>query len=219
MALPTPPPLAPPRLKTQWFRHGDSRGAGPQASAAAFIVWRIARHAVDRTRHAGFDVSIGAPYFRFLREMLAFLAAIADRMAHARMAPPERVAFTGAMVHHLARILQESEDEWLGAAAPGAPARGDTFIDLVNELFTHYAEFGADPQAGAEPGRFAPDFGFVRYLGHRLEATVAPQERRWVQDQVVCVEAPEAVAMLQKSLGELFSPPVRRPRRQAVSGD
>jgi hypothetical protein len=219
MALPVPPAPATPRLKTQWFRHGDSRGAAHQASAAAFIVWRVARHALDRTRHAGFDVNLGTPYFRFLREMLAFLAAIADRIAHARMPPQERVAFTSGLVHHLARILQESEDEWLGPAAPGEPAHGDTFIALVNELFTHYAEFDADQQAGVEPGDFAPDFGFVRYLGHRLEATVPARDRRWVQDQVVSAEAPSAVAMLRKSLRDLFSPPARRTRREAVSGE
>lgn len=216
MALPVQPSPATPRLKTQWFRHGESRGAGHQASAAAFIVWRIARHALDRTRHAGFDVSIGAPYFRFLREMLAFLAAIADRIAHARLQPEQRVEFTGAMVRHLARILQESEDEWLG---PAQPCHGDTFIDLANELFTHYAEFGADPGIAPEPGSFAPDFSFIRYLGHRLEATVPPQDRRWVQDQIVSAEAPAAVAMLQKSLRDLFAPPARRARREGVSGD
>lgn len=217
MALPAPPAPAAPRLKTQWFRHGDSRGAGQQASAAAFIVWRIGRHAADRTRQAGFGVELGPPYFGFLREMLAFLAAIADRIAHARLPGEERVAFTGAMVHHLARILQESEDEWLGPPAAGQPPHGDTFIDLVNELFTHYAEFGADP--GAEAARFVPDFSFLRYLGHRLEATVAAQDARWVQDQAVSTEAPQAAAMLQKALQDLFDPPVRRARRSTLSGD
>lgn len=216
MALPTPPA---PRLKTQWFRHGESAGADRQASAAAFIVWRIARHALDRTRHAGFDVEIGAPYFGFLREMLAFLVAVADRIAHARMEAAQRAEFTSAMVHHLARILQESEDEWLGPAPAGEPSHAERFIDLVNELSAHYAEFGADPLAAGEPGGFTPDFAFLRYLGHRLEATVPPHDRRWVQDQVIACEAPDTAAMLQKSLLELFAPPKRRARREAVSGD
>lgn len=216
MALPTPPT---PRLKTHWFRHGDSRGSAQQASAAAFIVWRIARHTLDRTRHAGFDVDIGVPYFRFLREMLVFLAAIADRVAHARLPAPERAAFTEALVHHLARILQDSEDDLLGPAPAGQPSNGDSFIDLVNELAAHYAEFGADPKLPATPGGFEPDFAFVRYLGHRLEATVPPKDRRWVLDQVMACEAPEAVAMLQRSLRDLFEPPVRRARREGVSGE
>lgn len=217
MALPTPPAPPTPRLKTQWFRHGDTRGAGQQASAAAFIVWRIARHALDRTRHAGFGVELGPAYFCFLREMLVFLVAVADRIVHARLAPEARAEFTVALVRHLARILQDSEDEWLG---PAVPPHAETFIDLVNELATHYAEFGADPQVPATPGSFAPDFAFVRYLGHRLEATVPASEQRWVQDQVISCEAPEALAMLQRSLAELFDPPPRRARAgHGVSGD
>ncbi len=219
MVQPTPPAPPTPRLKTQWFRHGDARGAAQQASAAAFIVWRIARHSVDRMRHAQFGVEIGAPYFHFLREMLAFLVAVTDRIAHARLDPQQRAEFTAGMVHHLARILQDSEDDLLGPAPAGAPSHADTFIDLVNELATHYAEFGADPQVAAEPGGFAPDFAFLRYLGHRLEATVEEHERRWVQDQVVACEAPDAVALLQRALADLFAPPARRSRRESVSGD
>ena len=216
MALPTPPA---PRLKTQWFRHGDSRGADQQASAAAFIVWRIARHTLDRTRHAGFDVDIGAPYFLFLREVLVFLAAVADRIAHARLQPQQRVEFTPAMVRHLARILQDSEDDLIGPAPAGQPSSADSFIDLFNELAGHYADFGADPMPSGEPAGFTPDFAFLRYLGFRLEATVPPHDRRWVQDLVIACEAPDAAAMLQKSLADLCPPPVRRARRAAVSGD
>lgn len=215
-SLPVPPA---PRLKTQWFRHGGQRGADQQASAAAFIAWRVARHTADRTRHAGFDVEIGAPYFQFLREVLAFLVAVADRTAHARFDGAARIEFTAALVHHLARILQESQDEWLGPAPDGQPSHADSFIDLVNELAAHYAEFGADPAAPVQPGRFTPDFAFVRYLAHRLEPALPPQDRRWVQDQVIAVQAPEAVAMLQQSLADLFDPPRRAPRRSAVSGE
>ncbi len=205
MALPNPPT---PRLKTQWFRHGGARGAAQQASAAAFIVWRIARHTLDRTRHAGFDVQIGRPYFEFLREVLAFLVAVADRIAHARLDAAARVEFTGAMVHHLARILQDSEDDLVGPAPEGRPSHAATFIDLVNERAGDYAEFGAEP-----------GFAFVRYLGHRLEGVLPAKDHRWVQDHVVTIEGPEAITMLQRSLADLFDPPKRRPRREATTGE
>lgn len=205
MTLPTPPT---PRLKTTWFRHGAGRGAAQQASAAAFIVWRIARHMLDRTRRAGFDVEIGAPYFAFLREALAALAAAADRVAYARLDPAGRVEFTSALVHHLARILQDSEDDLIGPAAQGRPSHGETFVDFVNELAGHYAEFGEDT-----------GFAFMRYLGHRLEGLLPAKDHRWVQDQVVTVEGPEAIAMLRRSLGDLFDPPRRRPRREGMSGE
>lgn len=214
--LPTPPV---PRLKTSWFRHGDSRGAAQQASAAAFIVWRVARHMLDRTRHAGFGVEIGPPYFRFLREVLAFLVAVADRIAHARLDAAQRLEFTGAMVHHLARILQDSEDDLIGPPPADQPSHGDSFIDLVDELAGHYAEFGADPTVRDAPGEFTPGFAFLRYLGTRLEPVLPPEDRRWILDQAMAVQAPEALAMLQKSLRDLFEPPTRRRSREAVSGD
>jgi len=214
--LPTPPT---PRLKTHWFRHEDSRGAGQQASAGAFIVWRIARHTLDRTRHAGYSVEIGTPYFRFLREVLAFLVALADRIAYARLQPDARREFVVALVSHLARILQDSEDDLIGPAPAGEPSHADTFIDLVNELAQHYAEFEADPTVASAPAGFAPGFAFLRYLGTRLEPGLPPQDRGWIVDQVIEVQAPEAVSMLQQSLQDLFDPPVRRARRAAVSGD
>lgn len=210
MHLPEPPT---PRLKTHWFRHADSRGAAQRASAAAFIVWRVARHTLDRTRHAGFDVEIGEPYFRFLREVLAFLVAVADRVAHARLDAAERIEFTGALVHHLARILQDSQDDLMGVPPADAPSHAESFIDLVNELMVHYADFGADPLSPAAPGTFEPDFAFLRYLAVRLEPALPPKDRRWVQDQVIAVQAPEAVAMLQRSLADLFDPPRRARRR------
>ncbi len=216
-ALPLPPT---PRLKTHWFRHGDQRGSSQQASAAAFIVWRIARHTLDRTRHAGFAVEIGPPYFAFLREVLAFLVAVSDRIAHARLQPQARSEFIVALVRHLARILLDSEDDLLGPAAPGEPSHADSFVELVNEVAAHYAEFGADRTVAAPPAGFAPDFAFLRYLGTRLEPSLPPADRRWIVDQVIDVQAPEAVAMLQQSLRDLFDPPARRARRgAALSGD
>jgi hypothetical protein len=215
MALPTPPA---PRLKTQWHRPDAGRDAVQQASAAAFILWRIARHTLDRTRHAGFDVALGAPYFAFLREVLVFLVAIADRIAHARLGAEQRAEFTRALVQHLARVLQDSQDDLLGPAPPGQPSSGDTFIALANELAGHYAEFGADPSVAARPGSFEPDFAFLRYFAYRLEPAVPPDERRWIQDQVIAVQAPEALSMLQRALADLFDP-LRRPRRESTHGE
>jgi len=213
----TPPPA--PRLKSHWFRGGASKSAQQQASAAAFIVWRVARHTLDRMRRAGFDVEVGPPYFAFLREVLVFLVALADRIAYARQGAQGRIAFTAAMVHHLARILQENEDDLLGPAREGAPSNGDSFIDLVNEVTGHYAEFGADPTLADAGAGFHPDFAFVRYLGRRLEPALPEKDRRWVLDQVMAVEAPEAIAMVQRSLRDLFDPTATKARRSATTGE
>jgi hypothetical protein len=206
------------RLKTHWFKAGAPKSAAEQASAMAFIVFRVAQNMLKRMRGADFDIDAGPPYFAFLREVLVFLVAVADRMAHARLAPEARQEFTVALVTHLARTLQENEDRLLGLPAAGAPSHADTFIDLVNEVVQHYAEFGADPDTVGAPG-FEPGFAFVRYLGSRLEPTLPEKDRRWVIEQVMAAEAPEAVATVQRSMNELNDPAPRRARRSAMSGE
>ncbi|MFO1291461.1 MAG: hypothetical protein U1F07_00085 [Rubrivivax sp.] len=212
-----PPPAI--RIKNRWFRDSAGKSAAEQASAMAFIVWRVAHQMLKRMRGADFAIDAGRPYFDFMREVLVFLVALADRIAYARLDGAGREEFTVALVRHLARTLAENEDELLGAPPAGAPGHAERFIDLVNEVVPHYAEFGADPVPPPGAGAFHPDFAFLRYLGTRLAPTVPPDERRWVLEQVMSIEAPEAVAQVQRSMRELFDPAPRRGRRAAQSGD
>lgn len=217
----SPPPLPAMRIKNQWFRSEAPKTPAEQASAMAFIVWRVAHQMLKRMRGADFDIEAGVPYFAFMREVLVFLIAVTDRIAYERLGSGERQAFTQSLVGHVARTLQENEDSLLGPPAPGRPSHADTFVDLVNEVVTHYAEFGADPAPPADAlGCFQPDFGFVRYLGTRLEPTLPEKDRRWVLDQVMAIETPEALGIVQRSMRGLLDPPTsRRARRTALSGD
>jgi hypothetical protein len=212
-------PLPALRIKSRWFRGGGARPAAEQASAVAFIVWRVAHNMLKRMRGAKFDIDAGRPYLDFMREVLVFLIALADRIAHQRLGADERADFTVALVRHVARTLQDNEDELLGPPPAGAPGHADSFIDMVNAMSLHYADFGADPAPPAGVTVFHPDFRFVRYFGTRLAPTVPEAERRWVLDQVMAVEAPEAVATLQRSMHELLDPSPRRERRAAQTGD
>jgi hypothetical protein len=216
VSAPTLPAM---RIKNRWFRDGTPKSAAEHASAMAFIVWRVGHNMLKRMRGADFAIDAGRPYFDFMREVLVFLIALADRIAHERLGEAERSEFTVALVRHVARILQENEDDLLGPAPAGAPSHGDTFIDLVNEVVQHYAEFGADPQPPAGVTVFHPDFGFLRYLGTRVAPTVPESERRWVLDQVMAIEAPEAVGIVQRSMHELFDPSPRRERRASQTGE
>lgn len=207
------------RVKSHWFKPSAAKSPAEQASAMAFIVWRVAQQMLKRMRGADFEIDAGAPYFAFLREVFVFLVALADRIAAARLAPDDRVEFTVALVRHLARTLQDNEDELLGKPAPGAAPHGDRFIDLVNDVTQHYAEFGADPDATDDDAGFTPGFAFVRYLGHRLEPTLPEKDRRWVVDQVMAVEAPDAIAIVQRAMCDLYDTSPRRARRASLTGD
>ena len=207
------------RIKSHWFKAGEPKSPTEQASAMAFIVWRVSQNMLKRMRGAHFDIDAGRPYFDFMREVLVFLIAVTDRIAHARLSTEARSEFTVALVRHLARTLQDNEDTLLGSLPAGGPSHADTFIDLVNEVSQHYGEFSADPATPDGGSGFHPSFGFVRNLGSRLEPTLPEKDRRWVIDQVMAAEAPEAVGIVQASMRDLYDAAPRRARRSSVSGD
>lgn len=206
------------RIKSQWFKSDVPKSAEQQASAMAFIVWRTSLNMLKRMRGADFDVDAGAPYFAFMREVLVFLIAVVDRIAYVRMDEAERVAFTTALVRHCADTLADNENELLGARADGQSSQ-DSFIDLVNEVVSHYAEFGADALVVEPDASFTPSFAFMRYLGSRLAPTLPPKDQHWVLDQVMASEAPEAVEVVQSAMRNLLSTQPRKPRRTGVSGE
>lgn len=203
------------RLKTHWFKPGAPKTPEQQAGATGFVVWRVAIQTLKRMRGAHFDIAAGTAYFDFVREVLVFLVVVADRLAHQGFDAATRVAFTTALVRHVADTLQGNEEDLLGPRPAGAQPASDEFIDLYNELAGHYAEFDGDP-ASAE---FMPGFAFMRYLGHRLEATLPEKDRRWVIEQVMASEAPDAVALVQRTLRDLHDTRPRKMRHSSVGAD
>lgn len=201
------------RIKSQWFRQGAAKTPRQTASAMAFITWRVAQNTLKQMRAAHFDIEVGAQYFAFTREVLVFLIQVLERMAHERMDAPARAEFMVALVRRVAEVLQENEDGLLGPPPAGQPSHYDNFIDLYNALADHYAEFGFGPDG--------PDFSFMRYLGHRIEALMPEKDRLWVIDQIMAMEVPEAVRMLQGAMRDVLSTEPRAPRRAgaATAGD
>ncbi len=201
------------RIKSQWFGGGAEKTPQQTASAMAFITWRVAQNTLKQMRSADFDIDIGSQYFAFTRELLVFLIQVIDRMAHERMAHEQRTAFITALVCRVAEILQENEDTLLGLPQAPAASHFDQFIDLYNQLAEHYAEFGHDASG--------PDFSFVRYLGHRIEQLMPAKDRRWVIDQMMAIEVPQAIDMVQRALPDVLStePRARRTGRAPNTGD
>ncbi|MEO8121588.1 MAG: hypothetical protein ABI606_19965 [Rhodoferax sp.] len=192
------------RIKSQWFRSGAAKTPQQTASAMAFIAWRVAQNMLKQMRSARFDIEVGPQYFAFTREVLVFLTQVLDRMAFERMGGEGRAEFITALVRRVAEVLQENEDTLLGAPPAGQPSHYDEFIALFNELADHYADFGHGPDG--------PDFAFVRYLGHRVEALMPEKDQRWVVDQIMATEVPEAVLTLQRAMQGVLSTEPRAPR-------
>lgn len=199
------------RIKSHWFKNDEPKSAQELAGAVAFIVWRVAQNALKRMRVAQFDIDPGPQYFSFSSEFLAFLVQIADRIAYQRMEASERTAFTTALVMRLGEILEDNQTDLLGPARDLSYRR--QFVSLFNERSPEYAHY--------EYTDAGPDFAFIRHLGNRLLEIMVEKDHSWVVSQVMEIEAPEAVTLVQKGMADLFEtgPRPARARGARVSGD
>lgn len=181
------------RVKSKWFKSGRAKTPQEIAGAMAFIVWRVGLNALKNTRKADFDVAVGAQYFAFLSEFLVFLVQIADRIAYIRLGGEDRAFFTTALANRLAEILAENRSELLGGAVG---EHKSSFIAHLNRRAGEYAEF--------KYGSDGPEFAFVRYLGYCMLDVVVEKDKSWVVDQMTTIEAPEAVATVEKAMQGLL---------------
>jgi len=175
------------RAKSRWFAKGRTHPPEAAAGVVAVTVWKLALATIRNMRKADFEIETGPAYFDFLREYLVFLIHVLDRYAYMRFDGTGRATFTTAAARRLAELAAENECELLGG---DATVLRREFIDLVNARGADYAVFGFDEKEG-------PDFGFVRYLGNKLLDIVPPRDRSWVIDQVMAIEAPDAIRTLK----------------------
>lgn len=182
------------RTKSRWFARGKPRTPESIASVAAFTAWRLALESIKRMRKAQFEIAADAQYFAYLRDYLIFLIHLADRLAAARYTAAQREAFTTAMCRRIAELQAENQARLVGGDE--AAIRHD-FIDAFNEQ--------ADDYATLDFAAAGPNFDFARYCAHRLLDAASAQDRAWLIDQIVSIEAPEAVDTLRQVIDNLFA--------------
>jgi hypothetical protein len=199
------------RIKSQWFKQDKPKSARQSASAMAFIIWRVAQNALKQMRASQFDIDPGPQYFAFMSEFLVFLVNIADRLAYARLDAAQRAEFTTALAIRVAEILEDNANDLLGPAAQQSHQRN--FVALFNALADDYAAFAFD-DAGA-------DFAFLRYLGNRVLELMPKKDQSWVIDQIMAIEAPEAISTVRRGMDGLYPTGPRAPsaRRAGAMGE
>lgn len=193
------------RIKSRWFKSARPRDAVEISGAMAFIVWRAGQHVLRNMREADFDIPPGPRYFDFLTEWLIFLIHSADRLAFAALGQG-RAQFTTMLAHRIGEILADNRVELL-ADEPRADVKG-RFIDLLNLRLQDYAHFDRI------------DYGCLRYLAGQLAGLVGPHEAVWVHDQVMEIEAPQAVELIERGFKGLLDQAERPAARPSgMSGE
>lgn len=197
------------RIKSQWFKSDREKAPQEIAGAMAFTIWRIADNALKNTRKANFEITIGPQYFSFLTEFLVFLIQVADRIAYRQLPAEVRVVFTSTLANRVAETLAENQSRLMGNSIA---AHKQHFIDKLNQRAGEYADFNYSSDG--------PEFAFTRYLAYCMREVMDEKDVEWVIDQMMSIEAPEAVDMVEKTMSNLFETEPRQPRtRNITSGD
>lgn len=181
------------RVKSSWRK--DDRKKTPQeiAGALAYIIWRISDNTLKNVRKADFDIAIGAQYFAFLQEFLIFLVMVADRIVYTQLSEDDRFEFTSALANRVAEHMAENQTEWLGGAMREYK---DNFVSRLNQRAGEYADFH---YTGVETS-----FTFILHLGQCMRDVVDEKDKTWVVDQIMAIEVPESIGMLEKAMKGLF---------------
>lgn len=181
------------RVKSSW--HKGDRKKTPQeiAGALAFIIWRISDNTLKNVRKADFDIAIGAQYFSFLQEFLIFLVMVADRIVYTQLSEDDRFEFTSALANRVAEHMAENQTEWLGGAMREYK---DHFVDRLNQRAGEYSDFN---YSGVDTS-----FTFILHLGQCMRDVVDEKDKTWVVDQIMAIEVPESIGMLEKAMKGLF---------------
>jgi len=197
------------RIKSQWFNSGREKTSEDIAGAMAFTIWRIADNALKNTRKANFEITIGPQYFSFLSEFLVFLIQVADRIAHRQLSAEDRIVFTSTLANRVAETLAENQSRLMGNSIP---VHKKNFIDKLNQRSGEYAEFNY--------GSDGPEFAFTRYLAYCMREVMDEKDVEWVIDQMMSIEGPEAVEMVEKTMKNLFTAePGPTRTRKRISGN
>ena len=196
------------RLKTVFFKNAGGRSTAEIASVLASTIWRLSDEVVANLSKWDCDIVTPERGVKILGEMSAFLLHMSDRLAYRSLAEAERARFIQAAGQRLAEIMQDNIRAMVGDDGFDYKAN---FIDLINRRAADYASFECTPEK--------PGYPILRYLGLAVREHMLESDQPWVADQIMDIQAPEALGMLKKTVDGLLSPekPVRQ--RATVSGD
>ncbi len=180
------------RVKSKWNLKDKQRSLSETGGAMAFILWRIAQQGVLNLENEGFQTDTNAQRLDIMAEFLAFLVHLVDRITSADLGQEERVEFITSLARHLADNMQQNRTD-----AEGKGEYRQALVTLLNERAADYAEFAFTDN---EPG-----FAFRRYFGENVRAVMGAKDNKWITDQVMDIEVPEALKPLGKALRDLFA--------------
>ena len=159
----------------------------------AFISWRIAMALVLNLENENFQTDTQKQRLDVIKEALAFLVSVTDRLVAEQMTQEERQEFIVKFAVKLSKTFQENGEDLIGR---DVDYKKD-FIDTMNQRLNAYAECSWDDE------KDMPGFQYKRDFGDNVSAVMGERDNKWITDQVLEIEVPEMMENLKKAKLEM----------------
>ncbi len=181
------------RVKSRWNLKDKTHTWEEVGGAIAFTIWRVAGQGVLNLENEGFQTDNQLQRLEVMSEFMAFLVHIADRLVHEKNTDEDRQNIIMAIAQRLADTYQDNMTDVAGKGDYRSP-----FTNRLNSRMSDYAEFIFEDDQ--------PGYAMRRYFGQQVTETMGPKDKKWISDQVMEIEVPEAIKGLKKALGGLVKP-------------
>ncbi len=176
------------RVKSRWNDKGRERTADDIGSALGFNLWRIAGANVLHLENEGFQTDTYNQRLDVVAELVSFFVHVVDRMTSEKeYSEDERRDLITALALNLAKTMHDNRMDVNEDKDTDYKAE---FIQVMNERMAEYADFAYD---GNEPG-----FQMRRRCGEHVTEVMGEKDKKWVTDQIMDIEIPDALKTFKK---------------------
>jgi hypothetical protein len=178
------------RVKGRWFNKKSGKTPDQVASALAFNIWKYASTTVNQLYSSGFDFKSNQQILDVIGEFAVFSLQLVDRLSYGRISDEDRSQFINLLASSLVRHMVDNRTEEQGDGNYAEP-----FINFLNQRLDRYADF--------EYVDGNPPYHLLRYFGSCVSEMMSGNNK-WIQEQIIDVEAPKLIKMLQENFDKLF---------------
>lgn len=172
------------RVKSKWNNKDRVRSAREVGSALAFNLWRIAGANVLHLENEGFQTDTYNQRLDVMAELLAFFVHVVDRMVSGKEYTEEdRKDLITEMALNLSKTMHDNRQD-VNKDKEKADYK-EPFIQMMNQRMDEYSAFSFDE---GEPG-----FQLRRRVGEHVQEKMGAKDNKWVTDQVMEIEIPDAL--------------------------
>ena len=174
------------RVKNKWQDKNRERSIEDTAGVIAFNLWKIASANVLNLENEGFQTDTQSQRIDVIEELIAFYVSLVDRLAAEKAYDEDkRRQLIVALAMSLAKTVKDNRVDFDGE---GEHSR--VFVELLNERMSEYAGF---TYSDGEPG-----FQLRRRVGEHVQAVMGEKDNKWVPDQVMEIEIPDALKVFKR---------------------